>query len=180
MNGFAAPLFFVSAGQINLQIPWELAGTSAVELILTTNGVAAPAVETQLGPLAPAILTTNEQGTGQGAILVAGTSQVASTARPVYRSEAVEIYCIGLGAVSSSPASGTAASETSLAPTLATPTVAIGGIQGTTLFSGLAPGLVGVYQVNVQMPLNAPVGPAVPVVLTIGGIESNTVTIAVQ
>jgi len=46
--------------------------------------------------------------------------------------------------------------------------------------SGLAPGAVGLYQVNVQVPLGAPAGDAVPVILSIGGIASNTVTIAVQ
>ena len=47
-------------------------------------------------------------------------------------------------------------------------------------FSGLAPGAVGLYQVNVQVPVGAPAGDAVPVTLSIGGVDSNTVTIAVQ
>jgi uncharacterized protein (TIGR03437 family) len=53
-------------------------------------------------------------------------------------------------------------------------------VPATVSFSGLAPGFFGLYQVNVQVPQNAPVGSAVSVVLTIGGIGSNTVTIAVQ
>jgi uncharacterized protein (TIGR03437 family) len=47
-------------------------------------------------------------------------------------------------------------------------------------FSGLAPGYVGLYQVNVQIPDTAPSGDAVPVILGIGGVTANTVTIAVQ
>jgi len=47
-------------------------------------------------------------------------------------------------------------------------------------FSGLAPGLLGVYQVNILIAANAPTGSAVPVVLNIGGVASNTVTIAIQ
>ena len=58
--------------------------------------------------------------------------------------------------------------------------VTIGGVSAPAIFSGLSPGFVGLYQVNVQVPLNAPVGNAVPVVLSIGGAASNTVTIAVQ
>jgi len=58
--------------------------------------------------------------------------------------------------------------------------VSIGGVSAPAIFSGLSPGFVGLYQVNVQVPLNAPVGNAVPVVLSIGGAASNTVTIAVQ
>lgn len=47
-------------------------------------------------------------------------------------------------------------------------------------FSGLAPMLLGVYQVNILIPANAPCGSAVPVVLNLGGVTSNTVKIAIQ
>ena len=47
-------------------------------------------------------------------------------------------------------------------------------------FSGLAPGFVGLYQVNVQVPANAPVGDAVPVALRVGGMAANQVTMAVE
>jgi uncharacterized protein (TIGR03437 family) len=46
--------------------------------------------------------------------------------------------------------------------------------------SALVPGAVGLYQVNVQVPAGVPAGSAVPVVLRIGGVSSNAVTIAVQ
>jgi uncharacterized protein (TIGR03437 family) len=64
--------------------------------------------------------------------------------------------------------------------TLAIPSVAIGGVAVTVTFSGLAPELVGVYQVNALVPEDAPTGDAVPLVLSIEGIASNTVTIAVR
>jgi uncharacterized protein (TIGR03437 family) len=60
------------------------------------------------------------------------------------------------------------------------PTVTIGGIAAPVSFSGLAPGAVGLYQVNVRVPASAASGPAVPLILSIGGVISNTVTIAVQ
>ena len=50
----------------------------------------------------------------------------------------------------------------------------------TVLFSGLAPPFVGLYVVTLQVPAGAPTGNSVAVVLTIGGVPSNTVTIAVQ
>ena len=73
------------------------------------------------------------------------------------------------------PAGGSPPSVTDM-----TPVVLVGGVPGEVLFSGLAPGFVGLYQVNVRIPEAAPVGDAVEVVLTIGGVISNTVTIAVQ
>ncbi len=56
----------------------------------------------------------------------------------------------------------------------------IGGISREVSFSGLAPSLVGLYQVNVQVPTGAPTSEAVPVTLTYGSFTSNTVTMAVR
>ena len=66
-----------------------------------------------------------------------------------------------------------------LSVTIATPTVTIGGVPVSPSFSGMT-GFVGLYLVDVQVPSEAPAGDAVPVVLSIGGVSSNTVTIAVQ
>ena len=86
--------------------------------------------------------------------------------------------CTGLGDVTNRPASGAVTSG--LSETIAKPTVTIGGVSAPLSFSGLAFFFVGLYQVNVQVPANAPVGDTVQVVLTIGGVSSNSVTIAVQ
>jgi uncharacterized protein (TIGR03437 family) len=59
-------------------------------------------------------------------------------------------------------------------------TVTIGGVPATPTFAGLAPGWVGLYQVNVQVPRMRPQGDAVPVALSVGGVISNQVTMAVS
>jgi uncharacterized protein (TIGR03437 family) len=64
--------------------------------------------------------------------------------------------------------------------TLTTPVVTIGGVGAVVAYSGLAPTLVGVYQVNAVVPSGVSPGSAVPVVINIGNVASNTVTIAVQ
>jgi uncharacterized protein (TIGR03437 family) len=56
----------------------------------------------------------------------------------------------------------------------------VGSVNASVSFSGLAPGFVGLYQVNIQIPDTAPSGDAVPVILSIGGVTANTVTIALQ
>ena len=56
----------------------------------------------------------------------------------------------------------------------------IGGRAATVQFAGLAPGFVGLYQVNVQIPVGVTPGPAVPLVLSQSGVPSNTVTLAVK
>ena len=83
--------------------------------------------------------------------------------------------------VSNQPATGVAAPAGQLSNALLIPTVTIGGVPAAVLnFSGLTPGFVGLYQVNVQVPEAVTPGSAVSLVLTIDGVSSNTVTIAVQ
>ena len=64
-NGVAAPLYFVAQGQINLQIPYEVAGTNAAVVVRNAAGVS----ETRtlaLGFVSPAIYTVTQSGGGQG------------------------------------------------------------------------------------------------------------------
>jgi uncharacterized protein (TIGR03437 family) len=67
-----------------------------------------------------------------------------------------------------------------LSSLIATPTVAIGGVAAPVAFAGLAPGYIGLYQMNVQVPQGVAAGDAVPVMLSTGAIPSNTVTISVR
>jgi uncharacterized protein (TIGR03437 family) len=189
VNGIPAPLFFVSPGQINFQMPWEVAGPSgiATTLTVTVEGVTSSAATVSLRAT-PGIFSLNQTGSGQGAILIATTGEIAApsgsvpgrAARPVRRGEYISIYCTGLGAVTNPPATGAVASGNPLSTTTTTPTVSIGGRQATVSFSGLAPGFVGLYQINAQAPENAPTGNAVSVVINAAAYNSNTVTIAVQ
>jgi uncharacterized protein (TIGR03437 family) len=178
VNAVSAPLVFVSPQQINLQIPWEAAGQAI--LTVTAGAVPGPAQSLTLAPAAPGIFTATQTGAGQGAIVIANTATLADGARPARRGEVVSIFCTGLGPVTNRPATGVAALGEVLSRTQTLPDVTVGGLPAEVSFSGLAPGFVGLYQVNVKIPDNAPAGAAVPVELTILGVKSNSVTIAVQ
>jgi uncharacterized protein (TIGR03437 family) len=180
LGGLAAPMFFASPGQVNIQIPWELAGQAQVTIRGSVGGVQSNAQTVSLAAFSPGIFTLDASGKGQGAILVASTSQLANSATPAPRGSWIAIFCTGLGPVTNQPASGSVAPTTPLARTLTNPSVSIGGADASLNYAGLAPGLVGLYQVNALVPSATPVGSAVPVVITIGGVVSNTVTIAVQ
>ena len=174
-----APLFFASAAQANIQIPWEATGLSQVPVAAVLNGVVGPSQTLALAPYSPAIFTTNAQGTGQGAI-VDQNYRLADLTNPVSSGDIVQIFCTGLGPVNSPPPTGSPSSVSVPSPTMATPLVTIGHAQATVLFSGLAPGSVGEYQVNARVPANVSVGAAVPVVISVQGVNSNAATIAVH
>jgi uncharacterized protein (TIGR03437 family) len=177
--GIDAPLFYVSAAQLNLQVPWELSGVAQAPLTAMLDGRTSLPQTMNLAPFAPGIFTTSAQGTGQGAIFDAN-SRLVDSSNPAAPGSIVVIYCTGLGPVSNQPASGAPAPTDPLAETPAKPTVTIGGAPATVQFSGLVPGLVGEYQVNVQVPAGSATGNAVPVVVAMGGVVSNTVTMAVK
>ncbi|MBZ5725338.1 MAG: hypothetical protein LAP87_10100 [Acidobacteriia bacterium] len=195
-NGQRAPLFAVTGGQVNFQVPWELAGPLQTTLSATVNGQASAGQFMNLAPFAPGIFTLNAQGTGQGAILDNATGRLVDASNPaIAGSTVIQIYCTGLGAVTNQPPSGSPALSDPLSRTTTTPEVAIGfvgfvaafgiGIPAPVLFSGLAPGFVGVYQVNVLVPaaLTSNAGGQVfpvDVFMTIGGAGSNVASIVVK
>ena len=174
-----APLFFGSSGQVNVQIPWELAGQSQPTVIAGMNGLTSAPQTASLATYAPGIFTANGAGSGPGAIRDANYQPV-SASNPTTAGAFIQIYCTGLGPVSNQPATGAPSPLNPLASTPTWPIVTIGGVSAPVQFSGLTPGDVGLYQVNAQVPTAAPKGAAVPLSISIGGATSNTVTIAVQ
>jgi len=185
--GSPVPLFFVSPGQINFQVPWIISNNPVQAQLVITVGQLSQSMTVTIAPFGPGIFTTNSQGKGQASALIAGTATIPAPtgafgdSRPVKAGEFISLYCTGLGNVSRRPAAGNPSPSTQLALTLTPPTVTIGGVNAPNIpFAGLAPGFVGLYQVNVQVPTGTPTGDAIPVQLSIGGLASNTATIAVQ
>ncbi len=188
-GNLAVPIFFAAPGQMNIQIPWELAGQTSATLTATTGGGVSAGIPVAIAPAAPAIFSTNQQGTGQGVVLIASSGEIAAPTgsiqgrahRPADVGEFLTIYCLGLGDVDNRPATGaTSPAAEPLGRVRVIPTVTIGGVNAEVTFAGLAPGFVGLYQINVRIPDDAPAGDAVNLVITSGGVASNTVTIAVR
>jgi uncharacterized protein (TIGR03437 family) len=92
----------------------------------------------------------------------------------------VVIYCIGLGAVNADLPDGAAAPFPGPTTISGTVSATIGGIPVTNIGGFITANFVGLYQVNAQIPTGVQTGPAVPVVITVNGVTSNTVTMAVQ
>jgi uncharacterized protein (TIGR03437 family) len=188
MNNIPAPLQFVSPGQINAQVPWNVltSGTSgSANMVVTTNGQPSSSQSVPIGPFSPGIfalgniaVAINSDGS-----LAAPVGAIANvTTRPAVIGDPIglQIWCTGLGVVTPSLANG-ANSLDALRTAVTTPTVLVGGQPVTVLFAGLTPFFPGVYQINITLPAGTPTGTAVPIQLKTGGITtSNTITIAVQ
>jgi uncharacterized protein (TIGR03437 family) len=177
VNSVPAPIFAVDnvngQQQINFQVPWSTKSVAKIQV--TNRGAASPVVLAPVQIAQPAIFNYSAGGDVFGAILHSNFS-AANTADPANPGETVLIYCTGLGLVTPLPANGAAATGQA---TMNAPTVTIGGANAPVSFSGLAPGFVGLYQVNVQVPSSLKAGNQ-PVVLNISGAMSKSVLLPVK
>lgn len=190
-NDVPAPLHFVSPGQINAQLPWNLlqgAQTGTGTVVVTRGGASSQGRTFPLAQVSPGIYTVTAMGTGPGVVVNLDDGSLAQPAgsitnyptRPARIGGAIIIYATGLGPVDPPVANG-AASLDALRRTVLMPSVLVGGREMQVLFSGLSPQFPGVYQLNVVLTSDAPTGGAVPIQLRTGGLTStDRVTIAVS
>ncbi|MES1260917.1 MAG: S8 family serine peptidase [Acidobacteriota bacterium] len=178
--GISVPghLVFVSAGQVNAQVPWELQGQTSAQVKVTIDGIPGNVVTVPLANYAPAFF---EIAPGVVAAInpLNPSNPVITASNAARRGTVISLYANGLGPVGNQPASGDVASLTVLSPTPALPAVTIGGQAAQVSFSGLTPGLPGLYQINVTVPPNIGTGNQ-PVTLSIGGATARTSFITVQ
>jgi uncharacterized protein (TIGR03437 family) len=165
VNGAVVQTFYADPRQINFLVP-DIAADAANVIVRTAAG-ASEAIRVPLTTVQPGVFF--DIASGFGAILVSGTAQVTQQ-RPVAAGEIIEIYATGLGSVRAG-ASGTR-------ETLARPQVTIAGAPAEVLFSGLAPGFEGLYQVNVRVPAVA--GGTQPLRISLSGSASNEVKIQLR
>ncbi len=177
-----AALLFVGPGQINFQVPPQ---TSPAEEVIAQ--LEKPDGTTLFGTLyvtaaAPGIFTVLANGQGPAAVLNQDNSVNMGT-RPAPRGSIIQIFATGAGATNPPLASGEAApiSGNPLVLTQVQPVVGIGDRTARVLFSGMAPGLVGVWQINAEVPRDLDSAPLfVALHIIVAGNSSNAATIAVQ
>jgi adhesin/invasin len=179
------PLLYVSPTQINAVVPYSLPGGTAQQAVARHGTRLSVPQRIALGMADPAVFTVNSTGQGQGHIYVllppTYIPQVrADSTNPATAGDIVTMYCTGLGAVTGSVTAGSAAPSQPLAYTVGTVSVTIGGQPAKVSFAGLAPGFTGLYQIDATVPSGVPTGDQIPVVVTVAGVPSPVVTIAVK
>jgi len=157
ISGLAAPLYYVSSGQVNVQIPYELDGQQQASVSVSYNGATSRGEGIQIAARAPRLypFIFNQDGSTN------------SAGNPAAAGSIVVLFATGLGVTS--PPSVTGKAAVAPYPGPASPVrVLIDGQDGTILFAGLAPGTAGVMQVNVGLPAGIAANPAADVILTLG------------
>jgi uncharacterized protein (TIGR03437 family) len=188
-----APLSSVSATQIGLQVPASMAPGSqrlAVRIADTGELVAGGAVV--VAAVSPGLFTGGD--TKSKFTIQNFDGSPNSAANPALRGSTIKVFGTGQGQVSPAVGDGEAAPSSPPANTIAVPTsdggtclnnqpsvcVAIGNTFGEIQFSGLAPGLVGIWQITVKIPASVTANGAVPLRAMINGVPSNLASVAIR
>jgi len=181
VNGVAAPLFFVSPKQIDFQMP---SGVPATGVTVTVSNSAStgqfavsrsPSYPATLTPVAPGLFTTPDGRAD--ALNVDFSPNTPSTPAPAGSS--IILYITGQGPVTPAVPDGAQAPNAPLSTIDATVQVTIGGQQAQVTYQGLAPGFVGMGQINAIIPSGLTPGNQ-PVFVTINGLPSNAGVISVD
>ena len=174
-NDKPAPLFFVSSGQINYQVPWAAqAGSLAdVTVVKRSTGQVLASSFVRVNDVSPGFFTSTANGRGQIAALNQDNT-VNSISNPVGRGQVIQLYGTGIGAVSNQPEDGQP-SPTSPLAVGERPDVVINGrtvAAADVQFSGLGPQFVGLWQLNVKIPESVPPGNAISVLVLLRSVPS--------
>ena len=175
VGGLAAPIAYLSAGQINLQIPAELQANRQYQVIVNNNGVYSKPEPINTTAVQPVLAAYSD-----GTVIAQDVNfHLINAQNPAHPGDVIMLYLTGMGATNPPVPTGLLAPGSPLALTAIRPQVTIGGAPANVSFSGLTPGGVGLYQVNVQIPAGAP-SADLPIVVSQNSIASNSATVSVR
>jgi len=166
-NGIPAPILYSSGQQINVQVPYEIAGASTVQMQVVSQQIESPVSETRaLGVVErqPAIFLSQAAlaspfpgwsacggvtALGQAALALNADGTVNDCANPAIAGSAVTVFLGGFGSVT--PALGTGVIASGPAAALA-PSLSAGPFTGATVIAtaSLPGSITGVAQVRLQ------------------------------
>jgi uncharacterized protein (TIGR03437 family) len=145
--GISAPVYAIAnvggQEQVTFQVPWEIAGRTSAPVVITRDGNASAAVDV------PLIAAESGVYADSGHAIVVRAADYTLRA---LKGDFVFVYVSGLGPVSNQPRDGEGGPATPLASTTSPVPVTLGALPCEVQYAGLAPGLVGVYQVNFRIP----------------------------
>ncbi len=175
IGGEEAPLEFVSTGQVNALIPYDLTAGQTYEVIVNNNGALSTPVPLQTGMVAPGVAA---YVSGFAEAQHGADYSLITESSPAKPGEYIIIYLLGMGPTTMTVISG----QPSPAGALTTnqPTVTLNGENVTNIpYSGLTPTAVGLYQINLEVPADAPNGD-LTLIVTEAGMTTPAVILPVH
>ena len=168
-------LRYVSDGQVNAQVPFDLPVNTTQQLVVRRGTALSVPQQLLVAPALPGVYTTDGTGSGIGVITEATTGSLVSLQNPAMVGDVVVIYCSGLGEVNPPVLTGTPAPLGGpLSSVVAPVTVEIDGIDAPVLFAGLVPGFPDLYQINAQVPCGTDSGAADTVSVTVTAAQQKS------
>ena len=153
INNRPAPLYYVASGQVSVIVPYETTG-SVAQIQVVNNQSSSNVVTELVNATTPGLFTIPAGGIGYAAAEHSDGSLV-SPSHPAQVGESIAVYVTGLGDVLPSIADGAPGVSSSTTNTI---TASVNNKAATVAYAGLAPTLVGLYQVNVQIPTGVAAG----------------------
>ena len=169
LDGEAVPLQFVSENQINLQVPIFANFFEPIPVRVLRDFVPSQTIMVQLEIAAPGLFRDPSSGVAVAVRAVDGS--LVSAENPALPDEVLTFYGTGIGLTLEQPPDGAAASTQVLSEALFPVEATIGGRPALVEFAGLAPGFVGLAQLNVRVPADVLPGESA-VVVDVLGVES--------
>jgi len=173
VNGKSAPILAVTAGQINFQVPWETAVGNA-EVVVSVSGKPSNTATVPVVAAGPGIFS----GSAGRAIVQNANGLLNASNNPASAGTYITAYVTGSGPLNGTVADGAPAPSSPLIQSTSQVTATIGSTTAQVQFAGLAPGFVGLVQMNIQVP-SGMVGGNYPLTVTIDNQTSNSATITV-
>jgi uncharacterized protein (TIGR03437 family) len=180
LGGKQLPLYFTSANQINVVVPYDVPVNTTQQLVVQNGNAISIPQPVIIAAAQPTILTQPGTSTAAFTQVYKADGTALPENSPVSAGDVIILYCTGLGAVDPPVAAGSPTPLSPLSHTVNPVTVTIGSAPPqVALFAGLTPAYVQLYQVNVQIPAGLPSGNAT-LTLSVSGQQSAPVTITVQ
>ncbi len=176
VNGVAAPLYYVSPGQINFQVPWATPATGTVNVAVMVNGGSSNIAAVPVASAAPGLFVLPN-----GAAIVQNTPSYTlnEASNPAPAGSTIVAYLTGSGPVAPAVKDGTPTPGDTISWAATAYTAKIGSAAAAVSFAGLTPGFIGLAQMNIAVPSTLAPG-VYPLSVTIDGQTSNSATIAVK
>jgi uncharacterized protein (TIGR03437 family) len=194
-DSIPAPLFYVSPTQIVAEVPYEVpfSAFSALNPVTSPNAPTALVTVVRSGvPSLPQPVVISSMAvqmfTASGGVPIItdnNTGQLVSSTAAASRGDTITLWATGAGYTALDAATGSPApnaASVALLPLAATLKNSATGAVTVLVpqYTGLAPGFIGLDQINIQIPANTPPGASVLQIVTPGFATPAAYTIGIQ